>query len=653
MDYKVPTVRSSWKDSKYLKSPWLEILVMVGVLLISYVAMGLIAMGEETPPTDVFAVGSDGAILQYDGSTWSQVSSGTSNDLTNVWASSPDDIFASGKSGTIVHYNGSTWRTMNSGTSNDLNDVWGNSPADVYVVGVSGTILNCDGIEWSQMSSGTTENLRGIWGDSAEDVFAVGEAGTILHYDDETWDLMSSGISNDLNDVWGDSEEDVFVVGDSGMVLHYDDNKWTQMSSGTSEDLNNVWGDSADNVFVVGDSGTMLHYDGNTWIQMSSVISENLNKVWGKSANDIFIVGNSGILLHYDGSAWIQMSSGTSESLDGLGSPSEGMDAMIILALLVGFFLLSFVIALVAVLAGIGGGLVFTPIMLAFTPVDTLVVRATGLIVAMFSGLISTGPFMKSGLANVKVCILCISSLSAGAFAGAQGAIVLQERMGETGDGVVRLALGIIVFMLTVYFIIGGNRTEWPEVKRVDRFTDRLRLTQPYYETSLGKVVDYKITRAGWGLLAMLLVGFMSGFFGLGGGWAAVPVLNVILGVPLKVAAACSGVLLGVGSCTGIWPYLLKGAIIPLFAAPWLVGQVLGGLLGSLLLIRVKASFVRFILIGILFFSGFSLVTKGLVNFGVMSELPIAVFLTVLVLDVAVVVLAVTGRLPKLKLRRA
>jgi uncharacterized membrane protein YfcA len=336
----------------------------------------------------------------------------------------------------------------------------------------------------------------------------------------------------------------------------------------------------------------------------------------------------------------------------GKETPVDGMPASEILGLLVGFFLLSFVIALVAVLAGIGGGLVFTPIMLAFTSVDTLIIRATGLIVAMFSGLISTGPFMKSGLANVKICILCISSLSAGAFAGAQSAVVLAESMGETGDGIVRLSLGIIVFVLTAYFIIGGNRTEWPDVKRADRFTERLNLTQPYYEASLGRAVNYRVTRAGWTLLAMLLVGFLSGFFGLGGGWAAVPVLNVIMGVPLKVAAACSGVLLGVGSCTGIWPYLLKGAIIPLFAAPWLVGQVLGGLLGSLLLIRIKAQFVRFILIGLLFFSGFSLVTKALVNFDVMGELPMAVFMTVLVLDATVVILAVTGKLPRLKLRR-
>ncbi len=54
-------------------------------------------------------------------------------------------------------------------------------------------------------------------------------------------------------------------------------------------------------------------------------------------------------------------------------------------------FLFSTLIATVAVVAGIGGGVLFTPVMLAFTSIDTLLIRATGLVVAMFSGLISTG----------------------------------------------------------------------------------------------------------------------------------------------------------------------------------------------------------------------------------------------------------------------
>ena len=303
--------------------------------------------------------------------------------------------------------------------------------------------------------------------------------------------------------------------------------------------------------------------------------------------------------------------------------PPGGMSGKAIWGWLFGFFFLSFAIALVAVIGGIGGGVLFTPFMLAFTSVDSLIIRATGLIVAMFSGLVSTGPFMRRGLANLRICIFCAAAYGVGAFGGAQGAIYVAKHLGDTGEGVVRLALGLILLSLAIYFIVGGKKIEWPEVKRVDNFTKRLRLSQPYYEESLKKVVDYPLTRAGWVIAAIIGVGLLSGFFGLGAGWAIVPAQNVIMAVPLKVAAANSGVLLGMGDCVAVWPYLLMGAIIPLFAAPWLVGQVLGGLLGALILIRVKAGFVRFLLIGFMFFACFGLLTKGLGMLGVIGAVPL------------------------------
>ncbi|GAI68098.1 unnamed protein product [marine sediment metagenome] len=135
----------------------------------------------------------------------------------------------------------------------------------------------------------------------------------------------------------------------------------------------------------------------------------------------------------------------------------------------------------------------------------------------------------------------------------------------------------------------------------------------------------------------------------MGAGWAVVPVMNLIMGVPLKVAAACSGILIGMGDCIAVWPYLLAGAIIPLFAAPWLVGQILGGIIGAQILIRVKASSVRFILIGILVFSSFGLITKGLKTLGYTPAIPGAVYIVVLLIIMAGVALGLTDKFPKLR----
>ncbi len=333
----------------------------------------------------------------------------------------------------------------------------------------------------------------------------------------------------------------------------------------------------------------------------------------------------------------------------GVETPHEGMSLTSITGLLFGFFLLGFVIATIAVVAGIGGGVLFTPLMLAFTPVDSLIIRGTGLIVAMFSGLVSTGPFMKSGIGNLKLSIYCCCGYGIGGFIGAKCAIWAANQSGASGEGILRIALGGIVLAIALYFLRGGVKREWPEVKKVDRFTQRLGITQSYYEKSLEKVVAYQATRAGWGLVATCGIGMISGFFGLGAGWAIVPSMNLIMEIPLKVAAAFSGILIGMSGGTAVWPYLHAGAIIPLFVAPWLAGQVIGGIIGAHVLIRVRATSIRFILIGIMVFSSFGLVTKGLVNLGCIPSLPGAAHVVTLLIIMAGVVLAIIGKFPKFR----
>lgn len=331
----------------------------------------------------------------------------------------------------------------------------------------------------------------------------------------------------------------------------------------------------------------------------------------------------------------------------GAETPHEGMALTSITGLLFGFFLLSFVIAAIAVVAGVGGGTIFTPFMLAFTPIDSLIIRGTGLIIAMFSGLASTGPFTKSGIGNLKLSIYCCCGYGIGGFIGAQGALWVANQTGINGEGIIRIALGGIVLAIALYFLRGGVKREWPEVKKVDSFTQWLGITQPYYEKSLEQVVDYQATRAGWGLVATCGIGTISGFFGLGAGWAIVPSMNLIMEIPLKVAVASSGILIGMGNCITVWPYLHAGAIIPLFVAPWLAGLVMGGIIGAHVLIRVRATSIRFILIGIMVFSSFGLVTKGLVNLGYIPSLPGAAYVVALLIIMAGVVLAIMGKFPK------
>ena len=72
--------------------------------------------------------------------------------LNGVWGTSSSDLFAVGMIGTILHYEGTEWSDMTSGTTQGLYAVWGTSSSDVYAVGTYGVILHYDGTQWSEMT---------------------------------------------------------------------------------------------------------------------------------------------------------------------------------------------------------------------------------------------------------------------------------------------------------------------------------------------------------------------------------------------------------------------------------------------------------------------------------------------------------------------
>jgi hypothetical protein len=115
------------------------------------------------------------------------MNSGTTEHLRGIWGSCARDIFAVGDNGTVLHYDGSTWSHMISGTTEWLNAIWGNSPTDVFAVGGSGVILHYDGSIWSETDLGTKEGYLSVWGTSGMDVFVGGNCGSILHYDGNAW----------------------------------------------------------------------------------------------------------------------------------------------------------------------------------------------------------------------------------------------------------------------------------------------------------------------------------------------------------------------------------------------------------------------------------------------------------------------------------
>jgi len=280
------------------------------------------------------------------------------------------------------------------------------------------------------------------------------------------------------------------------------------------------------------------------------------------------------------------------------------------------FLIIGIFVGILAVLGGVGGGVIFTPLMLGFTPIDSFIIRATGLLVAMVGSLVAARPFLMRGLANIRLVFFAAVPYSMFAVIGALLAGYVKETAGETGEALLRLALGTIVTVVAVLLLFWGKKIEYPKVNNVDRFTKRIHLNMSYWEESLGKVVNYRVKRAPIGILLFCFVGLVSGLFGLGAGWAMVPTFNLVMLAPIKVAATSSKVLIGVGDTAAVWPYLMRGGIFPLFAAPCMSGVALGTYIGAKVMLRIRAGFVRYLVIAVLLGSGAKLIVDGIQRLG-------------------------------------
>jgi len=101
--------------------------------------------------------------------------------LGGIWGSGPSDIYAVGDDGAIIRYNGSTWSLMNSNTTRWIFDIWGTSHTNVWA-GYEYGVLHYNGKTWTTIPLGGNYSKNGLWGTSHSNVYAVGKKGIIHQY---------------------------------------------------------------------------------------------------------------------------------------------------------------------------------------------------------------------------------------------------------------------------------------------------------------------------------------------------------------------------------------------------------------------------------------------------------------------------------------
>jgi uncharacterized membrane protein YfcA len=251
----------------------------------------------------------------------------------------------------------------------------------------------------------------------------------------------------------------------------------------------------------------------------------------------------------------------------------------------------------------VGGGVLFVPIVGGFFPFHLDFVRAAGLLLALTGALSAAPGLMRSGLASLRLAMPLALVGSITSILGALVGLALPTHAVEVALGLTILAIAAVMWR--------SGRSEQPEVPRADPLGAALGMHGVYHDPAAGRDVAWKVHRTPAGLVAFAGIGVLAGMFGLGAGWANVPALNLILGVPLKLSVGTSGLVLSVVDSSAAWIYINRGAVLPMLVVPSVVGVMLGAKVGVRLLRVAPSAVVRRLVIVVLLVAGARALLKG------------------------------------------
>jgi hypothetical protein len=192
-------------------------------------------------PGDAWAVGGNNQVrgtpfvLHYDGAQWSLAPIPVLQRpgvyaFFKVWGSGPNDIYTIGQNGAILHWDGESFTEQGAGISQDLIGIWGTGPNDITVVGGRGTaeLAHFDGTQWQHAPPSPLPGLNGVWTRRSDVAHAVGVGGTVVRVDPRTLEVLEKvpvPTTFDLHSVFGDASGQMLAFGanfdfpEQGVVL--------------------------------------------------------------------------------------------------------------------------------------------------------------------------------------------------------------------------------------------------------------------------------------------------------------------------------------------------------------------------------------------------------------------------------------------------
>jgi uncharacterized membrane protein YfcA len=228
---------------------------------------------------------------------------------------------------------------------------------------------------------------------------------------------------------------------------------------------------------------------------------------------------------------------------------------------------------MVGYMAGVGGGIIITPVLVIYFGVPILHAIGASLIAVIATSTATSAVQLKQPLADLRLGMVLELATTVGAITAA----LVVARV----DRQVLAGLFAAVLLVMASTLV---RRAW-----------KARL-----EPSPTGVPAYQVRNYGAGLWASLVAGSLSGLLGIGGGPVKVPVMYMYMGIPLRVATATSNFMIGVTAAASVGVYLQRGYLDPGLAMPVTLGVLIGSLVGARILVRADTTWLRWVFTGVI-----------------------------------------------------
>ncbi len=239
---------------------------------------------------------------------------------------------------------------------------------------------------------------------------------------------------------------------------------------------------------------------------------------------------------------------------------------------------------LVGSLTGLGGGIIIIPLLtLGFgVPMHYAIGASLISVIGTSSG--AAAAFVKEGFTNVRIGMFLEIATTAGAIGGA----LISGLLDANTIGIIFAAILILTVLLNL-----RDKPDHQESLIAGSLEDKLQLHGTFPDN--GVIKKYAARNTVSGFLMMSVAGVMSGLLGIGSGALKVLAMDNMMKLPFKVSTTTSNFMIGVTAVASSLIYFQRGEIIPVIAAPVLVGVVAGSYIGSKTLMVSKTRKLKII----------------------------------------------------------